>query len=362
MIVSIPQCLLVSPLDVLTSEMGCLIKRWRPTFTGHQILSLFLLIELKKGRNSAWHPFIQSLPACYTLPHYFSHGELDFLTSHIRERADKEIARAHQAFKDVHKFCQHHWPSGVDWASWEKFLWAWCTISSRAVYLKTEASAEGWLDLSHTDENNQALCPYLDLINHTSTAQMRAGLNTKTACYEIVTEDSFQAHDQVFISYGPHDNTTLFLFYGFTLPTNVYNSVFFSIEDLTELLEVFHVDSWARRKEVLCQYNLLRRLACSTEGISWNLQAALSVLAMDLTQLQECWRILNKEEIHPALEANVLIMARHLIGTALRMTKQFLADRERRAQMDGPTTHTQLALSLVRDDIGILTSALHAVS
>lgn len=27
MIVSIPQCLLVSPLDVLTSEMGCLIKR-----------------------------------------------------------------------------------------------------------------------------------------------------------------------------------------------------------------------------------------------------------------------------------------------------------------------------------------------
>lgn len=58
---------------------------------------------------------------------------------------------------------------------------------------------------------------------------MRAGLNTKTACYEIVTEDSFQAHDQVFISYGPHDNTTLFLFYGFTLPTNVYNSVFFSI-------------------------------------------------------------------------------------------------------------------------------------
>ena len=59
--------------------------------------------------------------------------------------------------------------------------------------------------------------------------QVRAGMNWQNGNYEVITDDTYQAHEQVFLSYGPHDNTTLFLHYGFTLPYNIHNKVCFSV-------------------------------------------------------------------------------------------------------------------------------------
>lgn len=60
-------------------------------------------------------------------------------------------------------------------------------------------------------------------------SQVRAGMNWQNGHYELITDDAYQPHEQVFVSYGPHDNTTLFLNYGFTLPHNLHNSVCFSV-------------------------------------------------------------------------------------------------------------------------------------
>ena len=59
--------------------------------------------------------------------------------------------------------------------------------------------------------------------------QVRAGMNRQSGVYEIITDNTYKPHEQVFISYGPHDNTTLFLYYGFTLAYNVHNNVCFSV-------------------------------------------------------------------------------------------------------------------------------------
>ena len=49
---------------------------------------------------------------------------------------------------------------------------------------------------------------------------MSAGFNKSTQCYEIKTFDRYRKHDQVFISYGQHDNHKLFIEYGFCIPDN----------------------------------------------------------------------------------------------------------------------------------------------
>ena len=64
---------------------------------------------------------------------------------------------------------------------------------------------------------------------------MEAGYNAKTKCYEIQTFNKFRKHDQVFISYGHHDNQKLFLEYGFTIPGNIYNYHQFSWSKLVQI-------------------------------------------------------------------------------------------------------------------------------
>ena len=54
--------------------------------------------------------------------------------------------------------------------------------------------------------------------------QIEAGFNKSTKCYEIRTHDSYRKYEQVFISYGPHDNQHLLLEYGFTVDNNPYDA------------------------------------------------------------------------------------------------------------------------------------------
>ena len=69
----------------------------------------------------------------------------------------------------------------VDYAD---FLWAWHVINTRSVYYTHPVAAEGESELSALvssqgdrgdNEDNFALAPYLDLLNHTDTAQVSYG-------------------------------------------------------------------------------------------------------------------------------------------------------------------------------------------
>ena len=50
--------------------------------------------------------------------------------------------------------------------------------------------------------------------------QVEAGYNERRGCYEICTLNPYKKYNQVFISYGNHDNYHLLVEYGFTLPEN----------------------------------------------------------------------------------------------------------------------------------------------
>jgi len=53
--------------------------------------------------------------------------------------------------------------------------------------------------------------------------QVDAAFNKSSNCYEIKTHKSYKKYDQVFISYGPHNNIHLLLEYGFILSDNPHD-------------------------------------------------------------------------------------------------------------------------------------------
>ncbi|KAK7108115.1 SET domain-containing protein 4-like isoform X2 [Littorina saxatilis] len=356
-IVSIPQCLLVTPSVVLNSQVGSLLKRWKVSFTPHQLLALFLIVERNKSINSEWQPFITSLPSEYTLPHYFSADEINLLPLHVSLVAQRMIQRSQLAHKQVLQFCCSHWGEDADgWSSWERFRWAWCTVSSRAIFFETEEEGKQFVDLDFKDENNVALSPYLDLLNHTSAARVDAGFNRQNKMYEIITHDNYQPHEQVFISYGPHDNATLFLHYGFTLPHNIHNSVCFSVDDFGILPDYYR--STERKLAELRKNGLHRELSCTMDGVSWNFMSAMKILALDWEQLQKSERVLTGEHLPPEVLLSARRMVRKLVSHALAKLRALLAQLPQEVL----TAHGNIAHSLVSDDILILTVALQDVS
>lgn len=95
------------------------------------------------------------------------------------------------------------------------FAWGWLCTNSRCVYM----------DLHYVKhEDNFTLAPLLDMANHTALRQKEC-----TVRYSAVDgmelcappESSLQAGEAVCITYGPHDNATLLVEYGFVLPRNV---------------------------------------------------------------------------------------------------------------------------------------------
>ncbi|XP_014680513.1 PREDICTED: SET domain-containing protein 4-like, partial [Priapulus caudatus] len=94
-----------------------------------------------------------------------------------------------------------------------------------SVYMEMPASPY----LSPTQKDEYGLAPYLDLLNHSETAQVEAGFNALSGCYEIRTLTPYHRHEQPLICYGAHDNRTLLLEYGFTLPRNPHGVVLFTL-------------------------------------------------------------------------------------------------------------------------------------
>lgn len=351
-IISIPQCLLVTPRYILDSHIGYLVKGWKTKFTPHQLLSLFLLVERNRGSNSEWQPFLNSLPAAYSLPHYFSTEEIHFLPQDVFLTAQKMIQGAQAAHKQVLQFCSFHWKKAECWASWENFRWAWCSVSSRAVFLEAEAGTEEYLDLSKKEEISMALCPYLDLVNHSTTAKVCAGFNKEIGCYQITTLDSYRPHQQVFICYGAHDNVTLFLYYGFTLPKNLHSKVSFSLDDMSVLKDAFQLKCWEHKLAVLRRHELHRGLNCTLDGLSWNLQSALNILSMNWEQLQHSERAVTGGKLPEDVETLTKHMAQYFLSHFLARSRLALATFP--AVGDLSSLHRSIGRRLVSDDVDIL--------
>lgn len=66
-----------------------------------------------------------------------------------------------------------HHPDFTNVMTFEYYVWAWSVVNTRCVYMKQPLSPH----VSQDEEDHFALAPYLDLLNHSSKAQV---LGTKS--------------------------------------------------------------------------------------------------------------------------------------------------------------------------------------
>lgn len=82
--------------------------------------------------------------------------------------------------------------------------------------------------------------PMMDMFNHSDVAENKIEFKetTKGLFYQLVTLNDYKKHDQIFISYGRHDNTKLFAEYGFYLPFNSNDKIKFSSQEIISCLKL----------------------------------------------------------------------------------------------------------------------------
>ncbi|XP_071491780.1 SET domain-containing protein 4-like [Diadema antillarum] len=322
-LLEIPCHLLITAQSILETELGSVIKRQTRKPTPQQVMCTFLLTERSKGNASFWYPYINVLPTHFTTPAccFRDRSVSSYLPEPVKtqflhqyQRIQSAFSNATQLFEDVERtFPQYH--GLFDFSS---FLWAWFVINSRSVYI--EPGDCEYLDPSVKDQC--ALAPFLDLLNHSPTADICAGLDLDANCYRITTQDRYDAFSQVFIHYGPHDNAALLLEYGFVIPENPHDVVFFSLDAVMDAVKWVRGkhgqmaqnsgnSMWERKAAILESESMHKDLSCSQEGPSWALRMALRVLCMDYQELRSWKRMIGGE-------GAIMSSSRLLISLALQ--------------------------------------------
>uniref|UniRef100_A0A2K5ZKB4 SET domain containing 4 n=1 Tax=Mandrillus leucophaeus TaxID=9568 RepID=A0A2K5ZKB4_MANLE len=227
MIISLPESCLLTTDTVIRSYLGAYITKWKPPPSPLLALCTFLVSEKHAGDRSLWKPYLEILPKAYTCPVCLEPEVVNLLPKSLKAKAEEQRAHVQEFFASSRDFFSSLQPLFVEAVdsifSYSALLWAWCTVNTRAVYLRPRQR-----ECLSAEPDTCALAPYLDLLNHSPRVQVKAAFNEETHSYEIRTTSRWRKHEEVFICYGPHDNQRLFLEYGFVSVHNPHACVYVS--------------------------------------------------------------------------------------------------------------------------------------
>lgn len=268
-LITIPFSLMIS---YCTVHHSCLITpENKQMLTIQDYLSLFLALERNKSDASHWKWYIDTLPADVpALPWLCSEKYLNLLPFEaydVQEKVTKQAKLYKDSWQRVSDFFR---------VNESDYCWAYCMVNTRSVHVDPNIVKELVKNNCFCkDEPNMALCPYLDMFNHSDEAMTSAGLKKSGNFYtfELVTHKSYKAHEQIFISYGQRDNLTLLCDYGF-YTNSIYNE---SVEfHVIEILQAVHSNSSNEQCNFIKKHNFDVELKVLYEGLS--LKALLYVL------------------------------------------------------------------------------------
>jgi len=123
-------------------------------------------------------------------------------------------------------------------------------------------------------QDNIALVPFLDLLNHSPSVQVCTEYDRVYECFVLRTLTRCPKHHQVFINYGPHDNQQLLLDYGFITEPNPHDCITLTLHDVCCAVD------WqplATQLKFIQEKQLTSGLVISCDGVSWNLETLLLV-------------------------------------------------------------------------------------
>ncbi|KAF8425633.1 hypothetical protein EV426DRAFT_53784 [Tirmania nivea] len=147
----------------------------------------------------------------------------------------------------------------------EGFEYAWVIVNTRTLFYKPALYQDA------LREDCMCLCPFIDYFNH-SDEGCKVELSTKG--FTVISDRDYRAGDQVFVSYGPHNNDFLLCEYGFILDKNKYDDVNIDSFILPHLNEV--QKSHLQGCDFLGSYNL------DQTGFCFRSQVALRMSLLSL--------------------------------------------------------------------------------
>ncbi|XP_059542395.1 SET domain-containing protein 4 isoform X5 [Myotis daubentonii] len=209
-IISLPESCLLTTDTVIRSYLGAYIAKWQPPPSPLLALCTFLVAEKHAGDRSPWKPYLEVLPKAYTCPVCLEPEVVALLPRPLEAKAREQRTRVRELFTSSRGCFSSLQPllseAAASVFSYRAFLWAWCTVNTRAVYME-----RGRRQGLSTEPDTCALAPYLDLLNHSPAVQVKAAFNEETRCYEVRTGSGCRRREEVFICYGPHDSRRLLL-------------------------------------------------------------------------------------------------------------------------------------------------------
>ncbi|XP_042906229.1 SET domain-containing protein 4 [Parasteatoda tepidariorum] len=312
-IVAIPEKLLITPVKVLSLYLGDYFEKYCPDASGHEILSVFLMYERVKFHSSEWYPYLCSLPESYDIPAFHDGYPISKLPINISSLATKQMESVKTAYEKLNLLLKHleqSHPIFHNTLNFSLYKWAWCTVNTRCVHMDCfRENCPGKFCTFHL-----ALAPYLDLLNHNCEVQVVAGYNSERRQYEIRSLCGFKKYSQVFINYGPHNNYTLLIEYGFIVNQNHNHSVTFSSEEILDACKQCHfISSVSEKLKFILSNDILSNAVCSHDGLSWNLVVILRILTSE-NQLKDWKSILHDGSKLSADELNYETLKKNLLS------------------------------------------------
>ncbi|CAN6598460.1 ribosomal lysine N-methyltransferase 2 [Trichomonascus vanleenenianus] len=184
--------------------------------------------------NNYWAPFIRMLPTVEelkTVPLMWAaqeRGQLpsgvlrQLLTQYTKFQSDVELVK--------NEVCDEKLRQEFDVV---KFKHAWLCVNTRCIYMNVPGT------VSRVDK--LTLAPFADYLNHVCDESKSIKLNISTTGLEIISKVDYAIGEEIYLTYGPHDNSTLLTEYGFVVDSNPWDSVDIS-NQITPLLQPSHRD------------------------------------------------------------------------------------------------------------------------
>lgn len=136
--------------------------------------------------------------------------------------------------------------------------------------------------------------------------------------FEIVTNNTYEPGDQVFISYGSHDNKKLFLEYGFVLADNPNDVVTITREHLCKLnSQKQNIPYFTSKLSFLEEKNIISETSgFTTDGLMWNGKITVQVLSYPSASRPD-WRSLFFQPVEQELDGQQCQLVKALIEVML---------------------------------------------
>lgn len=305
----------------------------------------FVLIIQTVQQDSFLNDFIKSMPTSYDTPEYYDQRLIQTLPIDLKTAVLKRLDIFEAKFKLYSDLIKQYSDqltnlnesikTLLDNFNYSTFKWIFCSVNSRCFHIDEETICsqqeiqtatklfgnlkqiskqqkkllgniknfedyEKSIELEQTFNNNQCcLIPYIDFLNHSFKSNAYAFFNEETNCYnlkscELDPEDEdnqdyklVKEDQQVYITYGHHDNKTLLIEYGFILEDNIYDKITLNKDNLTSLLkDEADLDCLLNQASSLGLFNDLS--FNKSEGPSWYLLKMLDLITC-----------LNKETLKP---------------------------------------------------------------